>query len=479
MMYYPTRTLRSPRTLPAYVVRALAPLAATREAPLTPSQAVGLFLFFLVNISLFVRPADILPELKFIPTYEYLIIACFVVSLPFVYRQFGKECLRYSPISVCVLVLQVAVVLSHLLSPLHFFFIYGARWEAFRFFKILVYYFLLVGLLTTPRRLRRFLVALALMILALIGVTLLHFHGIITIPTLWFLQYVQINEQTGAQEITIRLQSLGIFNDPNDLAMILVVGMAICLYLCGYPRLGVLGYLWLIPVGIFGYGIALTRSRGGFLAMLTALMVLFHAKYGLLRSLLLSVVVLPAMFILFQGRQTELSSSEDTAVTRIQLWSEGFTFFKQAPIFGNGLDEFQEQQGVEFVPHNTYLHCFAELGLFGGIFFTGAFYYALWGLYRYGSPQVYILDPEQRRLRPFIMALTAGYAANMLTLSRLVHQPTYLVLGLAMIYLRVTPIYPPQPDLRMRWRLVGRFALVSVCFLTVMYIYVRVNVRWG
>ena len=477
-MIYPTTTFRGPRPAPLNPAQVAAPRPLPRELPLTPSQAVGLVLFFLVNVSLFIRPADIFPELVYIPTYEYLIIACFVASLPFVYQQFRPESLRNSPISVCVLLLQLAVVLSHLFSPLHYFFIYGARWSAFRFFKLLVYYFLLVSLLNTPRRLRRFLAALALMIFALTVVTLLHFHEVITIPSLLILQLVQINEQTGEREITIRLQSLGQFSDPNDLCMILVVGTAICLYLSGYRRFGILGILWFIPVGAFGYAIALTKSRGGFLAMLAALLVLFHAKFGLLRTILLSVVVLPLMFYLFQGRQTELSSSEDTAVTRIQLWSEGFTFFKQAPIFGNGLEEFADQEGVDFVPHNTYLHCYAELGFFGGTVFVGAFFCAIGGLYRYGKPEVYNPDPEQRRLRPYLLALTAGYATSMLTLSRLLVIPTYLVLGLAMLYLRLTPVYPPQLELRTSWRLVRRCVLVSVCFLAVMYIYVRISVRW-
>ena len=474
-MYYPTRTFRSPRPASVHAARVAAPYAVPREPPLAPSQAVGLFLFFLVNITLFIRPADIFPELTYIPTYEYLIISCFVVSLPFVYQQFRKESLRNSPISVCLLLLLLAVVLSHLFSPLHFFFIYGARWSAYKFFKLLVYYFLLVGLLTTPRRLRRFLAALAVMIFVLIVVTLLHFHGVINIPSLWVLQQVQINEQTGEQEIIIRLQSLGGFNDPNDLCMILVVGMVICLYLSGYRRTGLLSVFWLIPVGVFGYAVYLTKSRGGFLAMLASLMALFYAKFGLLRTLLLSVVVVPVMFVLFQGRQTELSSGEDTAKSRIELWSEGLDFFRSAPIFGIGLDEFQDQPGIDFVPHNTYLHCFAELGFFGGTAFVGAYFYAMWGLYRYGTPQVYSPDPEQRRLRPYLLALTAGYATSMLTLSRLLAVPTYLVLGLAMLYLRLTPVYPPQPDLRMSWRLARRCALVSVGFLALAYLYVRLN----
>lgn len=477
-MIYPTRTFRAPRPAPLNPAQAAVPRALPREPRPTPAQAVGLVLFFLVNLSLFIRPADVFPEFSWIPTYEYLIISCFIVSLPLIYQQLRTESLRQSPISVCVLLLQLAVVLSHLFSPLHFFFIYGARWSAFRFFKLLVYYFLLVSLVSTPRRLRRFLAVLAVMIFTLTVVTLLHFHEVITIPSLWILQLVQIDEQTGEREIVIRLQSLGQFSDPNDLCMILVVGATICIYLSGYRPLGILGVLWLIPVGVFGYAISLTKSRGGFLAMLAALLVLFHAKFGLLRTVLLSVLVLPLMFYLFQGRQTELSSSADTAVTRVQLWSEGFTFFKQAPIFGNGLEEFADQQGIDFVPHNTYLHCYAELGFFGGTVFVGAFFCALWGLYRYGKPEVYNPDPEQRRLRPYLLALTAGYATSMLTLSRLLVIPTYLVLGLAMLYLRITPVYPPQTDLRMSWRLVRRCTLVSVGFLALMYLYVRLNVQW-
>ncbi len=477
-MIYPTRTFQGPRPAAVKPAQAAVPYPLPRETAPTPAQAVGLVLFFLVNLSLFIRPADVFPELVLLPTYEYLIIACFAASLPLVYQQLRLESLRNSPITICVLLLLLAVVLSHLFSPLHFFFIYGARWSAFRFFKLQVYYFLLVGLLTTPRRLRRFLVVLAVMIFTLTVVTLLHYHEVINIPSLWNLQLVQVNEQTGEKEIIIRLQSLGQFNDPNDLCMILVVGTAICLYLSGYRRFGVLGVLWLIPVGVFGYAIALTRSRGGFLAMLAALLVLFHAKFGLLRTILLSVVVVPLMFFIFQGRQTELSSSEDTAVTRIQLWSEGFTYFKQAPVFGIGLEEFQEQAGINFVPHNTYLHCYAELGFFGGTIFVGAFFCAVWGLYRYGRPEVYNPDPEQRRLRPYLLALTAGYATSMLTLSRLLVIPTYLVLGLAMLYLRLTPVYPPQTDLRVSWRLARRCVVVSVCFLALMYIYVRLNVQW-
>lgn len=60
-MYYPTRTARGPRIPPVYTAR-VPPLPQPREAPLTPSQAVGLFLFLLVNISLFIRPADVVPN---------------------------------------------------------------------------------------------------------------------------------------------------------------------------------------------------------------------------------------------------------------------------------------------------------------------------------------------------------------------------------------------------------------------------------
>lgn len=465
---------------------ARAPLPApppARPAPSGPGQVIGFALFILVNAILFIRPEDLSYEteemLRSLPfnLYEFFIIVCLACSVPYVLRQLKKDQLRQSPITVCVLGLLAAVVLSQMFCPFFSFpFFWGVRNRGFKFFKIVVYYMLLVGLLDTPKKVRWFLMILAVLVTFLTTVTLLGYYG--------YIEKIKPLEQRetlndGSVVITVRMQSTGIYNDPNDLCMILVVGMGVCLYLSNYPGAGVLGWLWLFPVGFMGYAVYLTKSRGGFMAMLAGLLVLFHARFGLLKSLILSAFVLPVMFFLFSGRATNISNNEDSAVTRLQLWSEGLGWFKQYPLFGMGFDEFVEREGELFVPHNSYIHAYAEMGFLGGTLFFGAIYYAVWALHRLGSKRVHVFDPEQRRQRPYFMAFIVGYAVSMLTLSRVAIVPTYMVLGLGMMYIRSTAVYPPLPELQMSKKLVKRLVFASVLFLFLTYVYVRTNVQWG
>src|SRR5205807_1762810 len=137
---------------------------------------------------------------------------------------------------------------------------------------------------------------------------------------------------------------------------------------------------WLAPIGLFGYALSLTQSRGGFIALLGALLTLVWSRFGWRKAIPLAAILVPVMFMLFDGRMTGLSASEGTGQERIQLWSEGFNFFREAPIFGIGMDEFTEE--VRQPAHNSFVHCYAELGFFGGSLFFGAFFTAFWSLSR-------------------------------------------------------------------------------------------------
>jgi hypothetical protein len=460
---------------PQYVAR------RDRERPASFSQTIGFFLFVLVNATLFLRPSEIVPELEVLPTYEVLILACLFFSLPAVYKQVRLTTLPERPVTLLVLALMVAVVLSHLLSPYHYFFIWGARMSAYKFLKILVYYLLVVSLLDTPRKLRRFLGLLGVFILFVTLVALLHWHSLIHIPAVADAIVLKQLELDNEGEIwTVeRLQSTGMFNDPNDLCLILVAGMTISVRGITQPRTAFRRLFWLTCLLAFGYALYLTRSRGGFIAMLAALLVLFHARFGLWKSIFLSVLVFPLIFLLFAGRSTELSTESGTGQDRLQLWSESLQFFREAPLFGIGEGEYQEYADEHHVVHNSFLQGYAELGFFGGTIFLGAFYYAFWILHRLGSRQIFIVDAELRRLRPFVLTLLGGYGAGLLSLSRVVIPSTYLILGVAAAYLQMVVSQPPLPKTRFSTRLVVRLALVSMAFLVLSYLFVRTNVRWG
>ena len=178
----------------------------------------------------------------------------------------------------------------------------------------------------------------------------------------------------------------------------------------------------------------LTHSRGGFLGMLAALVVLLAARFGR-KALPLGLVVMPAVFVLFAGRQTNISLGNGTGQTRVQLWHEGMILFTGRPVFGIGSERYAEYAG--HVAHNSFIHCYTELGLLGGTFFLGAFYLAAWSLVRLGGKGVPPVSPELARLRPYVLAIVVGYAGGLMSLSCPYYIPTYTVLGLASVYIRL------------------------------------------
>jgi O-antigen ligase len=268
-----------------------------------------------------------------------------------------------------------------------------------------------------------------------------------------------------------RLQATGPFHDPNDLCVLLVVG--ILLASCGLTdrRKGPWRLAWLGPLFILFYALALTQSRGGFLALLGGLCVFLHARFGWSATLGLGALLLPALFVVFAGRQTDISTTAGTGQERIQIWSDGLMLFREAPLFGVGMNEFEVFVG--HVAHNSYLQAFAELGIFGGILFVGAFFVAFATLRSLGTQGRRIVDPELRRLHPYLTGAVAGYAVGMFTLTLNYIVPTYLVLGLAMSCGRLAATSPPVPTLCFDLKLMGRCAGVAVLFLVGLTIFVR------
>jgi hypothetical protein len=450
------------------------------QPPASLGQSVGFFFFLLMNALLFIRPDEIVPEFQYFPTYEAAIIACMALSLPAIYQQLRPNMLVQRPITLLAVLMLFAVMFSHLFCPWNFFFIWAARMSAYRFLKVLVYYLLLVGLLDTPAKLRRFLFWLGGLILVLTTITLLQWHGWIEIPNIQVaLEQVDRNARDEVVATYARLQSTGVYNDPNDFCLILVVGIAISLYGLKDPWGQLIWPVWVAGLVAFGYAIYLTQSRGGFLALMAAVLVLFHSRYGWWKTMLLSTLVLPVMFLVFAGRATEISSGSATAQSRLQLWSEGLGFFKMSPLTGIGEGMYADMSDGHFVAHNSFVHNYAELGFFGGTIFTGAFYLALWNLYRLGRRGIRILNPELARLRPFVATIVGGYAMGLMSLSRGTVVPTYMILGLGAAYLSQVVAVPPLLHTRASGRLALRLVLVSIALLAAIYLYVRTNVQWG
>src|SRR5262249_44650933 len=128
---------------------------------------------------------------------------------------------------------------------------------------------------------------------------------------------------------------------------------------------------------------------------------------------------------------------------------------------------------VGHVAHNSYLQAITELGIVGGSLFLGAFVIAWKTLRSLGAKGRRIVDPELRRLHPYLTGAFAGYTVGMLTLTLNYVVPTYVVLGLATACGRMTLTRPTAPALRFDLRLAGRILGITVLFLVGLTVFVR------
>lgn len=439
----------------------------------------GFALLLTVVATLFLRPADIIPALNTWPVYQFLIVCALLVSFRASFGQFAQPRLADQPVTACLLVLLLAVGISHVSHG----FIWGARASMYEVSKLLALYVLITGLVNTPRRLTFFIKWLTVAITIIAALALLDRFDYISIVALDSIQD-HGSSQGGHETFIERIRGTGIFQDPNDFGLILVTGLILCTSLLLAPRAGFLRYIWLVPAGVLLSALALTHSRGAMLSLLCAVpAALCYSRGGRWGGWLL--LGLPLLSLVFSDRMTDVDSVyEGTGQSRLQIWSQSLAVWRQYPAFGLGEGLLADEIGM--VSHNSFLHCYAELGTLGGTAFLASFLAAglrLWSLRGHHSDQGFADSAPQpsielSRLSGFVFAALVAYAAGTLTISRQFVAPTYLILGLATAAAAQSV---PARDVA-RWRIDNRFLLVTLLSsagsLLAFYLAVRMFVRW-
>lgn len=432
---------------------------------------MAFWLFILLNAVLFIRPAELVPALLALPIYQVVILACTLVSFPQILKQLDLNRLVRQPVTACVVGMLAAIALSHL-SHL---FIWGARYYSADFAKTVLYFLIFMGVVTSARKLEQFYTALLILLAIMAGLSLFHYYGIIYIPELDSLTQREFDPNTGEVITITRLQSTGIFNDPNDFGMILVIGVVLCFHRFGrsafFGKAATLGL-----AALFTYLVYLTKSRGAALAFLSAMGVLVYARWGLKKAILAAVLLLPVVAVIFSSRQ-DGGVEGGTGQSRIQLWAEGMSLVKQYPIFGLGANLFGDEVGL--VAHNSFVHCYAELGLFGGTIFFGCFFFAFLQLIQQFRAPELTSDRELRGRTATALAILTGATVSLLTLSRSYITPTYMVLSIAAATARLNGVALDLPLTKLSFRLSQRLAVASATFFAATYLFVRIMVRWA
>jgi putative inorganic carbon (HCO3(-)) transporter len=302
----------------------------------------------------------------------------------------------------------------------------GAALGVAQFAPVVFLYVLLRTAVTTPEQFRAVIVALiAAMLFHAAGAILQHHTGVgwggIT-------PYI---EQTAR-----RSRSVGIFNDPNDLA---------------------LGFLMVLPflmAGVVGRGLTLPQRVGAAAAAIPILVAFFYANsrgamLGLAASVCvycwrrfgpavgtpIAVVALVTLMTVAPSRLGMLlNAREASAQGRIQAWAAGIEMVTARPVTGVGWNRYTLYH--ERPAHNSYLHAFAELGLLGGVCFVGVAYAFFWGL----SPAWPTTEPAVKSLTNIEHALTSagvGFFVDAFFLSKQYSIMTFTLVALGAVYVSI------------------------------------------
>lgn len=443
----------------------------TSSAPVwfaTLTDRIRLYLLYTSIAVLLIRPSDLMPALIETPLYETLIMACVLVSLPGALRLLTpRALLGNAPLLLCTLFVP-ALMLSHLASMNT----YDARLGGVEALKALALVCLTVSIVDSPWKLRGLLSVFVVSVLVVTVTSVLHYHEFIDVPSIAGVEHRFV---AGEDESTLlRLRGVGLFHDPNDFALLLVSAGLITAGAFGGMRTVLVRAALCLPLAILGYALFLTHSRGGVLSAAAGILAFFVARVGVRNGLIIAVGVVPAGLLLLSRRQAtlNLADPQDTFQTRLGLWSDSLMLFRESPITGIGQDKLADRIGQ--VSHNSFLHAFAEMGIVGGVLFLGAFVVLLMSLW-----QVRGTAHGESRLRPYVFAVIAAYAAGLMSLSRCYTVSTQLMLAIGIVFLMVNARTGGFPMPQWNWTWARRVALASVGFLFAAQVLVRVMLQRG
>ncbi|HZT41608.1 MAG TPA: O-antigen ligase family protein [Chthonomonadaceae bacterium] len=278
---------------------------------------------------------------------------------------------------------------------------------------------LVLNLVRTPERYRAYVN------------TLILFTGYVAVYSIiLYLSGVGVIEQADTGSVgglIARSKATGIFGDPNDLAVTIIAGMALALAMVTQVR-GLARIPHLLVLGLGSWAVLQTNSRSGMVSFLVVLVTGFiclsrrkAAAIGLI------VVVVGTLLAVSSSRMTNFNTQEQSANERLMFWSNGLDQLRQHPLTGCGYTKFPDYNGHR-AAHNSFVLCFAELGLPGYFCFIGLIYYA----FRRRPKSAPWTPPDERSARDLLASRLAliGYLTGSFFLTRTYIPITFLYITL-------------------------------------------------
>jgi len=260
-----------------------------------------------------------------------------------------------------------------------------------------------------------------------------------------------------------RINWIGIFNDPNDLALTFVIAVGIVLAF-SFGKAGFIQRLMSLPVLSFLlYGIYLTNSRGGLVALMATVYFFFIKRTNrLFWGSIIGGTLAFALFAIGPSRSALFNIQEASAFNRVELWYEGILMLKSNPLFGVGFEMFTDQ--LAQTAHNSYILAAAELGFFGLFFWMGLIYSSFKGLS--------LVQAHDPRLKTYALGLQSGlvgFCAAAFFLSRTYVILPYLLFALSGSLMYVAKQYNEDLNFNFTKKDFRTTALLSIGVLLLAY----------
>ena len=212
----------------------------------------------------------------------------------------------------------------------------------------------------------------------------------------------------------------GVFNDPNDLGLALVVMMPYVVYQALRYRL-----LFIIFFALILGGIYCTNSRGTLVALIAGLGMFFIFKKKSMKGLIIAGLIAVALFLFGPSRVSEINTVDDSSYGRIDAWYAGLKMMQSSPIIGVGPDTFTEHHPI--TAHNSYVLAAAETGFLGLMFYNGAILIPI----LLGIRVLFLeTDSENFELGASILSCAIAGAVSIFFISRTYIMIPYLMSGL-------------------------------------------------
>lgn len=235
-----------------------------------------------------------------------------------------------------------------------------------------------------------------------------------------YLSYYSLTHFVADYQPGGRAGGFGWYENPNDLALILVCSIPLVMLLAESASSYFSKIFWFLIAGMFVFNVLFTGSRSGILgiSLVTGLGLYFSNLTAVLKKVI-AVVMLFAVLgtgisVITSRGDLQGLHGDDSSENRLVQWEAGIRMLIANPFLGVGPDEFEgeaEQYGgiKGLAPHNTLIQVFAETGFLGGIFFVLFACNPIYQFLRRLRDQVLDSSVDIQRFQNFIFSAICGF----------------------------------------------------------------------